>query len=56
MQRELRLAFASDDFDDVEAEDDIGIIEQPHPRPRPAGDEFALLIRNRFGGTAEFKG
>ena len=52
-QLDPRLVFRQDDFDDIEAEENVGIIEHAQPGERAARDAAALLAANGFEGTAE---
>ena len=51
---EARFAFAHDDFDDVETEDDIGAIEHAEPGAGATADERFLLEVDGVGGAGEF--
>ena len=51
----LALAI-DDDLDDVEAKDDVRIIEQPQPCERATGDERLLVAIHRRRGRAEVAG
>jgi hypothetical protein len=45
--------FRDDDFDDVEPEKNVGIIEEPEPRQTAAGNSFLLVAINGVEGTSE---
>jgi hypothetical protein len=54
-QFDVRLGvLGEDDFDDVEPEKNLGIIEQAQPGERAARDAIALLGPDGFEGPAEF--
>ena len=41
-----------DDLHDVEADEDVGVVEQPQPGEGAAGDELLLGALYRLGGRA----
>lgn len=50
----MRLGIlGEDDFDDVEPEKNVGIVEHPQPGERTARDAFLLVGPNRFEWPAE---
>ena len=42
-----------DDFHDIEAEEDIGAVEQPQPGKCAASDELLFVAGDGFAGSAE---
>ncbi len=51
---DVRLPLPDDHFDDVEAEVDLGPIEQPQPCACAAREEFLFLAIDGVGGASEF--
>lgn len=49
---ENRAVVLDDDLHDVEADEDVGVVEQPQPGEGAAGDELLLGARDRLGGRA----
>ncbi len=51
-QIEGRPALLENDFHDVEAEEDVGVVEHPQPGEGTAGDELLLFAVDRFARRA----
>ncbi len=50
---EGRFVSIEEDFHDIEAEEDVGMIEQAQPGERATRNELLLIPRHRLAGRAE---